>query len=620
MSVIRRLPTTLVNQIAAGEVVERPASVLKELVDNALDAGATHIEIHMREGGRSLLRVTDDGCGMSREDLPLALERHATSKLPDEDLFHIKTMGFRGEALPSIASVARLSVTSRARGASEGWLQEVEGGQDLGQKPAVHPQGTTVEVRDLFFATPARLKFLKSASTESAHVQEALNRLAMASPYVSFRLVQEGKVVCDLPEAAREMDEAGARLMRLTKIMGADFGANALPIDAHREGLRLSGFVGLPTLSRASPSHQFLFVNGRPVRDKVLQSALRLAYQDFLAPARYPLVALFLEIDPAAVDVNVHPAKTEVRFADPGIVRGLFVGAIKDALRAAGHRVATTVSQAALGAFRAAPAPSALSPSPFHQPTFAPAPMARSFSAPQGPRYTTQGHVASFLASGVAAVSQDGPQFGVAEGAPYETSAAPGESHPLGHAVAQLHGTYIVAQTQDGLILVDQHAAHERLVYEDMKAQLAKGRMVGQGLLVPEIVEVSPRHAALLTEHAGLLEELGLVVEAFGGGAFVVRETPALLGAVDARALLQDVADSLEVSCEPHLLKERLLEVLSTRACHGSIRAGRKLTLPEMDALLRQMETTPHAGQCNHGRPTYVELQLTDVEKLFGRR
>lgn len=618
MSVIRRLPSTLVNQIAAGEVVERPASVLKELIDNALDAGATHIEVHMREGGRSLLRVSDDGCGMSRQDLPLALERHATSKLPDEDLFHICTMGFRGEALPSIASVARLTLTSRQRGTNEAWMQEVEGGQDLGQKPTTHPEGTTVEVRDLFFATPARLKFLKSAQTESAHVQETLNRIAMASPYVSFRLVQEGRTVCDFSGAGKETSLEVARLARLSKIMGVDFAANALPLEAEREGLRLTGFVGLPTLSRANASLQFLFVNGRPVRDKLLQSALRLAYQDFLAPARYPLVALFLEIDPANVDVNVHPAKTEVRFADPGIVRGLFVGAIKETLRAAGHKVSTTVSQAALGAFR--PAPMSQTPvsavghnysqRSFPAPSFGPA---RTFMPPQGPRPGAHAHVASFGNATNADVQ------GVQEGTNESHETPSQENYPLGHAVAQLHGTYIVAQTPDGLILVDQHAAHERLVYEDMKAQLLTGKITSQGLLVPEIVELTPKQAALLTQNMPLLAELGLMTECFGGTAFVVRETPALLGPVDGRALLQDVADSLEMTGEPHLLKERILEILATRACHGSVRAGRKLTLPEMDALLRQMETTPHAGQCNHGRPTYITLELKDVEKLFGR-
>ena len=622
MSVIRRLPSTLVNQIAAGEVVERPASVLKELIDNALDAGATHIEVHMREGGRSLLKVSDDGSGMSREDLPLALERHATSKLPDENLFHIRTMGFRGEALPSIASVARLTLTSRQRGANEAWMQEVEGGQDLGAKPTTHPEGTTVEVRDLFFATPARLKFLKSAQTESAHVQETLNRIAMASPYVSFRLVQEGRTVCDFPGADKEISLEAARLARLSKIMGTDFAANALPLEAEREGLRLTGFVGLPTLSRANASLQFLFVNGRPVRDKLLQSALRLAYQDFLAPARFPLVALFLEIDPANVDVNVHPAKTEVRFADPGIVRGLFVGAIKETLRAAGHKVSTTVSQAALGAFRPATSPQAPAPpvvQNYSQRSF-PAPSfgaARPFMPPQGLGPDARAHVASF-----AHVAANAEMQGVQEEA-YDShgaqDAAAQEHYPLGHAVAQLHGTYIVSQTKDGLILVDQHAAHERLVYEDMKAQLLTGKITSQGLLVPEIVELTPKQAALLTQNAPLLGELGLMTECFGGTAFVVRETPALLGPVDARALLQDVADSLEMTGEAHLLKERILEILATRACHGSVRAGRKLTLPEMDALLRQMETTPHAGQCNHGRPTYITLELKDVERLFGR-
>ncbi|MCE2950904.1 MAG: DNA mismatch repair endonuclease MutL [Alphaproteobacteria bacterium] len=622
---IRRLPTNLINQIAAGEVVERPASALKELVENALDAGATFIDLQIREGGRALLSVTDNGKGMTVDELPLALERHATSKLPEEDLFHIKTLGFRGEALPSIASVARVTLTSRAQGEREAWSVNVEGGVHEAPKPATHPEGTRVEVRDLFYATPARLKFLKSPTTETAYIVESVSRLAMAYPHVGFRLRQDDKTLLDL---TRPLDDAfleEARLTRLAKIMGGDFPPNALSLTAERDQMRLTGFVGLPTLSRSNGALQYLFVNGRPVKDKVLQSALRVAYQDFLAPSRYPLVALFLEIDPALVDVNVHPAKIEVRFQDAGIVRSLFVGAIKEALRASGHRVSTTLSHVALGAAKPASATSPATPSwqarsftnmgertpSFVQPTLAPT---KGETAP----------IAAFSSPPAFSASQ-APQeaFAVYEDAvPPETPRASDEntSFPLGHARAQVHRTYIVAQAEDSLILVDQHAAHERLVYEKLKEDFFEKGVARQGLLVPDIIELSAAQKALVLEHTETLEKMGLSVEGFGGNCLLVRETPALLGPVDSKRLLQDVAASLEEEGQALSLQERLFETLSTMACHGSVRAGKYMSLEEMNTLLRQMERTPHSGQCNHGRPTYVELKVSDIEKLFGRR
>ncbi|MBA4750049.1 MAG: DNA mismatch repair endonuclease MutL [Alphaproteobacteria bacterium] len=625
---IRRLPTNLINQIAAGEVVERPASALKELVENALDAGATFIDLQIREGGRALLSVTDNGKGMTADELPLALERHATSKLPEEDLFHIQTLGFRGEALPSIASVARVCLTSRAHGARDAWSVSIEGGVHQAPKPATHPEGTRVEVRDLFYATPARLKFLKSPTTETAYIVESVSRLAMAYPHVGFRLRQDEKTLVDLapPQDNISLDEA--RLARLAKIMGADFPPNALPLTAERDQMRLTGFVGLPTLSRSNGALQYLFVNGRPVKDKVLQSALKVAYQDFLAPSRYPLVALYLEIDPTLVDVNVHPAKIEVRFQDAGIVRGLFVGAIKEALRASGHRVSTTLSHTALGAAR-----------PESATTSTPSWQARPFT-------TMGGTASSFVQSTLAPIkgantpvasfattstfntsSDDQDSFAVYESPHHNTSlqenlSSPHDSpsFPLGHARAQVHRTYIVAQADDSLILVDQHAAHERLVYERLKEDFFAKGVARQGLLVPDIIELPTAQTALVLEHAETLEKMGLSVEGFGGNCLLVRETPALLGPIDSKRLLQDVAASLEDDGQALSLQERLFETLSTMACHGSVRAGKHMSLEEMNTLLRQMEETPHSGQCNHGRPTYVELKVSDIEKLFGRR
>ena len=617
---IRRLPETLVNQIAAGEVVERPAAAVKELVENALDAGARHIDVVLRDGGRALIAVTDDGCGMTPEELVLAVERHATSKLPDDDLVHIASLGFRGEALPSIGAVSRLTVTSRPRDAEEAWALAVEGGRVARPVPAAHPAGTRVEVRDLFFATPARLKFLKAARTEVSHAQDTVNRLAMAHPAVGFTLSDGERRLIGLAPAEGELFEG--RLKRLGAVMGREFHDNALPLEAEREGLRLTGYIGLPTFSRGNAQHQYLFVNGRPVRDKLLYGAIRGAYQDFLARDRHPLVALFVDLPPEQVDVNVHPTKAEVRFRDPGLVRGLIVSACKHALAQAGHRASTTVSDAALGAFRPQGAGGAgAGQSSFHggwgqtgwgqpQRTTLPRGLAEATAAYHAPLAPDSDYL-PHVDRGPAAVAAQ------AQSAAREAAA---EAFPLGAARAQLHGTYVVAQTADGIVIVDQHAAHERLVYERMKQQLGDTGVKRQMLLLPEVVELEETAAYRIAERTEELAELGLVVEAFGPGAVVVREVPALLGEVDVQGLIRDLADELAELGEALALRERLEHVCGTLACHGSVRAGRRLNGEEMNALLRQMEATPHSGQCNHGRPTYVELKLADIEKLFGRR
>jgi DNA mismatch repair protein MutL len=594
---IRQLPPVLVNRIAAGEVVERPASAVKELVENAIDAGASRIEVVLRDGGQSLIAVSDDGQGMAREELALAVERHCTSKLPDDDLLRIRSLGFRGEALPSIGAVSRLTLTSRRRGAGEAWSLAVEGGVKSAAVPAAQPAGTRVEVRDLFHATPARLKFMKSARSERDHAVDAVERLAMAYPAIAFTVIgDDERVLLRLSAAQGDLAGADARRQRLAAILGRDFADNALAIDARREGVRLSGLAGLPTLNRATARDQYLFVNGRPVRDKLLAGAVRGAYQDFLARDRHPMAALFVDLPADEVDVNVHPAKAEVRFRDAALVRGLIVGAVRHALGAAGHRAATTVAAEAMSAFRPGALPEGWS--------VAPAALAPGLAAPAA------------LYQAPLAADLDRP-LARAGAPPPERAAA---AYPLGAACAQLHDTYVVAQTADGIVIVDQHAAHERLVYERMKAAMATTGVARQILLLPEVVELAEIDASRLAARAPELAELGLVVERFGSGAVVVREVPALLGETDVRGLVRDLADELAELGDALALKERLEEVCGTIACHGSVRAGRRLTQAEMDALLRQMEQTPHSGQCNHGRPTYVELRLADIEKLFGRR
>jgi DNA mismatch repair protein MutL len=597
---IRRLSEGTVNRIAAGEVVERPAAAIKELVENAMDAGATRIDIAATNGGAELLLVEDDGIGMSADDLRLAIERHATSKLPvadgEDDLSHIVTMGFRGEALPSIGAVARLSLSSRTRDGEAAEIK-VDGGKVEGPRPAAFrasgQHGTRAEVRELFYATPARLKFLKSARSEDLAITDMVKRLAMARPDIGFTLTLDGRRNLDLPAEPDLMD---GRLPRLARIMGRDFGDNAVRVEAVREGVSLSGYAGLPTYNRANAAMQFLFVNGRPVRDKLLVGAVRGAYADFLARDRHPALALFVDCDPSFVDVNVHPAKTEVRFRDAGLVRGLIVGALKHALSDAGHRASTTVAGSALSSFQIESAFQRQAPQPFQSIAShalalrEPAP--RMFEAPMSARV------------------EEAPVQPVPDAPSYQ----------LGVARAQLHETYVVAQTADGIVIVDQHAAHERLVYERMKKALAEGGIAPQPLLIPEVVEMDPSEVTRVSSRAAELAELGLVIEEFGPDALVVREIPAMLDRLDVKGLIRDLADEIAETGNALSLKERLEEVAGTLACHTSVRAGRRLNAEEMNALLREMEATPHSGQCNHGRPTYVELKLSDIEKLFGRR
>ncbi len=587
---IRRLSEGTINRIAAGEVVERPASAAKELIENALDAGATRIDIAMSAGGADLILVEDDGFGMESDDLSLAVERHATSKLGDDDLSHISTMGFRGEALPSIGAVARLTIASRTA-TGEAHEIRVDGGRAEGPVPAGFrgkgQHGTRVEVRELFYATPARLKFLKSARSEDLATLEVVKRLAMSRPDVAFTLTLDGRRTLNLE---READLFTGRLNRLARIMGRDFGDNAAPVSAEREGVRIAGFAGLPTYNRANSMQQFLFVNGRPVRDKLLIGAVRGAYADFLARDRYPALALFVDCDPAFVDVNVHPAKTEVRFRDSGLVRGLIVSSLKLALHGAGHRASTTVAGDALASLRSQVAPYYHRPEPH-----AVMETAREYHAPL------------FAGERSVRVEEASPALAQPE-------------LPLGLARAQLHETYIVAQTGDGIVIVDQHAAHERLVYERMKHAMANGGIARQPLLIPEVVDLDPSEAGRVLSRSDELAELGLVVESFGPDAVVVREVPAMLEKLDLCGLLRDLADDIAETGSALSLKERLEEVAGTLACHTSVRAGRRLNAEEMNALLREMEATPHSGQCNHGRPTYVELKLSDIERLFGRR
>ena len=605
---LRQLPPVVVNRIAAGEVIERPAAAVKELVENAIDAGARRIEVTLHDGGQSLIVVSDDGEGMSAGELALAVERHCTSKLPHDDLLDIRWLGFRGEALPSIGAVSRLTIASRKRGAAEAWSVAVDAGTKGEVKPAAQAQGARVEVRDLFYATPARLKFMKTPRAERDQAVDVVERLAMAHPDIAFTVTAEdNREILRLPALAGDLagrDPQAARRERLAAVLGRSFADNALPIDAAREGVRLTGLAGLPTLNRATARDQYLFVNGRPVRDKLLLGAVRGAYQDYLARDRHPMVVLFLDLPGSEVDVNVHPAKAEVRFRDAALVRGLIVGALKHALAAAGHRAATTVAEAALSSLR----PSA-------------------WTGTGGPHYgapavtVTRGlaeAAARFQAPlGDVVAALDRPEARVAE------AAAPADDltrYPLGAARAQVHETYIVAQTETGIVIVDQHAAHERLVYERMKEAMAASGVARQLLLIPEVVELEEAAVSRLSARAPELVELGLVLEPFGTGAVVVREVPALLGEIDVQGLVRDLADELAELGQAFSLKEKLEDFCGTLACHGSVRAGRRLTSAEMNALLRQMEATPHSGQCNHGRPTYVELKLADIERLFGRR
>jgi DNA mismatch repair protein MutL len=611
---VRQLSEAIVNRIAAGEVVERPASVVKELVENALDAGAKRIDILTDGGGRRLIRITDDGGGMTRADLALAVERHATSKLDDDDLVAIRTLGFRGEALPSIGAAARLTITTRHADEPHAWAIEVDAGVKSDVKPAALGQGTRVDVRDLFYATPARLKFLKSDRTEAEAVRDVVRRLAMSRPDVAFTL--SGEERAPLHFAAVLADSAG-RLVRLGDVLGAEFRANAVEVIAEREDIRVEGFAALPTHTRANSLGQYLFVNGRPVRDKLLMGAVRAAYADYLPRDRHPLLALFVSLPATEVDVNVHPAKAEVRFRNAGLVRALIVHALKTALAREATRAATTGGAATIAAFRSSQLPrrsAALWRGSAHgrrDVGAAFAPLHGGFAAPAQ---------SEFAVGAPAAELRDDFDSGAVERGEQLSDCGPLLAHPLGAARAQVHDTYIVAQTQDGLVVVDQHAAHERIVYERLKEAIAKTGVPRQILLIPEIVELDEADVDRLVSRADELSRYGLVIEAFGPGAVALRETPALLGAIDGVGLVRDLAEHIGEWDETLPLERRLMQIASSMACHGSVRAGRRLKPEEMNALLREMERTPNSGQCNHGRPTYVELKLSDIERLFGRR
>lgn len=612
---VKKLSDAVVNRIAAGEVVERPASVVKELVENAIDAAARRIEVVTAGGGKTLLRVTDDGFGMTRDDLMLAIERHCTSKLAEDDLLDIRTLGFRGEALPSIGAVARLTIATRHRSETHGWEVTVCGGAVDGPRPAALPEGTWIEVADLFFATPARLKFLKSDRAEAAAITETVRRLALAHPEIRFALAGSDRSPADFA-ATRGVSARGERI---AQVVGRAFVENAAEIDAEREGVRLTGFAGLPTYNRANSLQQYLFVNGRPVRDKLMLGALKGAYRDVLAGNRYPAAVLFIDLDPHEVDVNVHPTKADVRFRDPGLVRGLIVGAIRQAIAETGPRSATTNARDTLKAMSPKGGPGGTGASAWR-----PAPPAAYDwrSSPWRPAGNGTGPAAPATARGFAedATVLDPDMPPSADAAEATVGGGDASAHPLGAARAQLHETYIVAQTADGIVIVDQHAAHERLVYERLKASLAERGVERQILLIPEVVELPADDVERLLERAEELAETGLVIEAFGPGAVAVRETPSLIGKADIGALIRDLADDLAEWETATRLAERLDHIAATMACHGSVRAGRRLRPEEMNALLRDMEATPNSGQCNHGRPTFVELKLADIERLFGRR
>jgi DNA mismatch repair protein MutL len=594
---IRQLPETIVNRIAAGEVVERPASVVKELVENAIDAGSSRIDIFTDGGGRRRIGITDDGSGMTQADLAIAVDRHATSKLDDEDLLRIRTLGFRGEALPSIGAVAKLGITTRHACEPHAWSMTVEGGAKSAIMPAALSQGTRVEVSDLFYATPARLKFLKTDRTEAEAIREVVRRLAMARPDVAFTLAGEERAPVTWAAA---LPGASGRLTRLGDILGADFRSSAIEVRSEREGVVVEGFAAAPSLTRANALGQYLFVNGRPVRDKLIIGAVRAAYSDYLPRDRHPVVALFVTLDPQEVDANVHPAKTEVRFRNAGLVRALIVHALKEGLAREGKRTAANSDGAVLASFRPAFTPRA------------------NWDWRRSPAYPVAGGAApAFAEPGQAAFDVGTPTADVR----FEPAPAPDLlDRPLGAARTQIHETYIVSQTRDGLIVVDQHAAHERIVYEKLKASLARNGVQRQLLLIPEIVELDEATVEKLVDRAEELASFGLAIESFGPGAVAVRETPSLLGRANAAGLLRDLAEHMAEWDEALPLERRLMHVAATMACHGSVRAGRILRPEEMNALLREMEDTPNSGQCNHGRPTYVELKLSDIEKLFGRR
>ena len=597
--IIRQLSDAAANRIAAGEVVERPSSAIKELVENSIDAGASRIDISYSDGGKTLIRVKDNGHGIAENQLMLALSRHATSKIDGTDLLNIHTFGFRGEALPSMGAVGRLTITSRIENVSMGATITVDGGVIHQVRPAPSSIGTIVELRNLFHATPARLKFLRTDRAESGAISDVIKRLAMSEPFIGFTLRDitsggKGRIIFRAdPEAGNLFD---AMYGRLSKILGIDFAKNSFRVDAERDGMTLTGYASLPTYSRGSSVSQYIFVNGRPVKDKSLLSALRAAYSDFLHNGRYPVAALFVECDFERVDVNVHPAKAEVRFREPGIVRGLVISALRHALAEEGHRASSTVADATLGAFKKSETSNISTNLRMNQ----------SWSREMQNNNLDQvgfSELQNNFSARQASVETNNDQI----------------SNRLGAARAQVHENYIISQTADGIVIVDQHAAHERLVYEKLKNKMALNGVSSQTLLIPEIIELSEQDSAVLMDLSADLSRFGLSIENFGGNSIVVRETPAILGEVNAKSLILDILDELKDWSESNLIKEKLDAILSRVACHGSIRSGRIMKGEEMNALLREMEITPHSGQCNHGRPTYVELKLSDIEKLFGR-
>lgn len=600
---IRYLPENLINRIAAGEVIARPAAAVKEMVENAIDAGARDIEVTIRNGGKSLIIVRDDGCGMGRDDLTAALDRHATSKLPGDDLLNIRHLGFRGEALASIAAVARVKIRTHDSESGEAWTISDEGGKKTDAAPDSYPKGTQIEVRDLFFATPARLKFLKGERAEYLAVKDVLIRLAMVNPDIAFTFINDGRRSFAVPAT----DDPSARISAL---LAKDFGENAMEVNAARDGVVLSGYAGLPTYHRGTAQHQYLFINGRAVKDQMLRGVVRAAYRDVLAKDRHPVVVLFLNLPATEVDVNVHPAKAEVRFRDPANIRGLIITALKHALHEHGTQGSSHIAGAALSTFK----------SEYARPSL---PLTRGRTSPVPRAYASSG-------GGFADNAQPAFQPDMGNIAPSAKAEAlpetevqayvEPESYPLGAARAQIHENYIIAQTPDGMVVVDQHAAHERLVYEAFKTQLAQSGVESQGVLVPDIIDLDEARYEALIQYKDELDRLGLEIESFGQNAVAVQAVPALLtGRIDTRRLIEDIADELVDSEDSTLLEERLNEILSTMACHGSVRSGRRLNTEEMNALLRQMESTSFSAQCNHGRPTYIKLKLSDIEKLFGR-
>lgn len=592
---IRILPQTLINQIAAGEVVERPASVVKELVENAIDAKATEINISIRNGGKNLIAISDNGIGLNKESLSLAVERHATSKIPDADLFNINTLGFRGEALPSIGAISKLKITSKIETENSGWCLSVDGGTKQNIMPASHPKGTKVEVRDLFFATPARLKFLKTSTTETNYIIDIVNRIAIGFPHIKFTLKDDKKILLDF---TKEQKNISKKLNRLSKIMGEDFVENNLLIDEKYEDTEITGYVSLPTLNRSNTRFQYLFVNERPVKDKLLNYAIRIAYQDFLPKDRCPLVALFIKVHPKEVDINVHPAKIEVRFRNSIAIRNIIIMSIKNALNKTNVGVATTISNAAIRAITPTETKS------YYQ------------SIPQRQYVPKQQTLPGFV---IPAMMEQKQQLNttVQELEQEEENIS---NYPLGLARAQVHNTYIISETENSIVIIDQHAAHERLVYESIKADMKENKVESQILLIPEIIELTETEINVVMNYKTQLLEFGLELDKFGSKAIIVRAVPSIIGQVDIKALVKNLSDDLNESEEIISLKEKIQDICATMACHGSIRAGRRLTTTEMNALIRKMETTSRSGQCSHGRPTYIELKKNDIEKLFKRK